>query len=122
MPKQHIALVSAHNVPTIELIIQACWRQYRTPCSFVQLAICVYCTGFVHNHAPTDRDAQVKKQELICVMLVGTENTLGGPSMSKGGDPAGGKAETTAGSSSAQRIEKPQEVISFEAAKEVSIL
>ena len=39
--------------------------------------------------------------------------------MIRGGDPAGAKAETTAGSSSAQKIEKPQEVISFEAAKEV---
>ena len=49
----------------------------------------------------------------------GTENTLG-PSNSKGVEPAANKAETTAGSSATQqRIEKPHEVISFEAAKEV---
>ena len=49
----------------------------------------------------------------------GTENTLG-PSNSKGVEPAASKAETTAGSSATQqRIEKPHEVISFEAAKEV---
>ena len=52
-------------------------------------------------------------------MTIGTENTLGGPSMSKGPEQGGSKADTTVGSSSAQRIEKPQEVISFEAAKEV---
>lgn len=63
-----------------------------------------------------------QKYELISDVLEGTENTLGGPSMSKGVDQAGSKAETTAGSSLAQRIEKPQEVISFEAAKEVSNL
>ena len=49
----------------------------------------------------------------------GTENTLG-PSTSKGAEPAANKAETVTGSSATQqRIEKPQEVISFEAAKEV---
>lgn len=51
--------------------------------------------------------------------LVGTESALGGSGMNRGGDPAGARAETTAGSSSAQKIEKPQEVICFEAAKEV---
>ncbi|KAL0020642.1 hypothetical protein WJX79_010395 [Trebouxia sp. C0005] len=49
----------------------------------------------------------------------GTENTLG-PSTSKGAEPAANKAETVTGSSATQqRIEKPQEVISFEAAKEL---
>ena len=51
------------------------------------------------------------------IWLVGTESTLGGAGIHKGADPAGGKPDT--GSSSAQKIEKPQEVISFEAAKEV---
>lgn len=56
----------------------------------------------------------------MCVFgLVGTESTLGGPGMSKGGEAAVSKADTTAGSSTTQKIEKPQEVISFEAAKEV---
>ena len=54
-----------------------------------------------------------------CVWLVGTESTLGGTGVHKGAEPAGTKVDTTAGSSSAQKIEKPQEVISFEAAKEV---
>ena len=54
-----------------------------------------------------------------CVWLVGTESTLGGTGIHKGPDPAGAKVDMTAGSSSAQKIEKPQEVISFEAAKEV---
>ena len=53
------------------------------------------------------------------VWLTGTESTLGGPGINKGADAAGGKADMTAGGSSAQKIEKPQEVISFEAAKEV---
>ncbi|KAL0051806.1 hypothetical protein WJX82_002492 [Trebouxia sp. C0006] len=49
----------------------------------------------------------------------GTENTQG-PSTSKGAEPAANKAETVTGSSATQqRIEKPQEVISFEAAKEL---
>ena len=55
----------------------------------------------------------------MCVTEAGTENTLG-PSTSKGAEPAANKAETVTGSSATQqRIEKPQEVISFEAAKEV---
>lgn len=65
------------------------------------LSICP-CTSFIH-----------------CAWLVGTESTLGGPGVNKGAEPAGGKADMTAGTSSAQKIEKPQEVISFEAAKEV---
>ncbi len=59
---------------------------------------------------------------LVLTLLLhcaGTENTLG-PSTSKGGEHAASKAETTAGSSATQQlIEKPHEVISFEAAKEV---
>ena len=65
------------------------------------LSVCVY-TSSAHS-----------------VWLVGTESTLGGAGIHKGADSAGGKAETPAGSSSAQKIEKPHEVISFEAAKEV---
>ena len=57
--------------------------------------------------------------ETVVTALAGTESTLGGPGMSKGGEPAVSKADTTAGSSTTQKIEKPQEVISFEAAKEV---
>lgn len=59
------------------------------------------------------------KPNVHCVWLAGTESALGGSGMNRGVDPAGVKAETTAGSSSAQKLEKPQEVISFEAAKEV---
>jgi len=58
----------------------------------------------------------------VCCIEAGTENTLG-PSTSKGPEPAANKAETVTGSSATQqRIEKPQEVISFEAAKEVGTL
>ena len=59
--------------------------------------------------------------ETAMTALAGTESTLGGPGMSKGGEPAVSKADTTAGSSTTQKIEKPQEVISFEAAKEVCL-
>ena len=86
------------------------------------VAACIASDAHTASHSCVHARSGRVLIHAVCCIEAGTENTQG-PSTSKGAEPAANKAETVTGSSATQqRIEKPQEVISFEAAKEVGTL